>query len=1057
MLAFPVPADWGETSVTRQAKVTGTLPVTDLAKVADRTNNQQVVNTDKPGYLQFVFDQPFTLRAVTMNPGGGGGGFGGGGRGGAAGVGGRGGVEAGAAGRGAAAAQVGAAGGPPAGFGPGGGGNAGNPYRIAHGLEVQASDDGTAFRKIGQLEPMNNGWQSQASTLTHTVTETRARYFRLVYTPGPPLGYDEGMRTGTRTQPGDFAHMIEPLGFASVVLSSTPTVHHLPAKNMTTWGKGSRLVTGAEIPASSCVPLSSIVDLTNKLNEDGTIADWTPPSAGKWRVMRFGYASQMNSTGGGLHADKCSRDAARIVFDSWFAEFRKRLPNSEKLIPILNIDSWEGGLQNWSPLLPGEFRARRGYEVTKYLPCMAGVMVQSSTATEGFLLDLRRTISQCLADNFFGELYRLAHENNALVQAEDVNPALAVDGLEYYKNSDWPGGEFWVRAAQNWKPNDMRDGISAARIYGKEVIFAEAFTGGSWQDHPFALKAMGDHNYAEGLNRMMLHVWNAQYHPTRLPGQPGAGTPFNFLNTWWKAGQGWRNYLKTAQALLQSGMPVSDALYFIGEEIPCRSMLSPKLGCVWYQDPALPDGYLHESINHDALLRLAKVTPDGQIEVSGIKYRVLVLRASEPFLTVPVAAKIKAMVEAGATVVGPRPAFAPSWEQGDAGQAALRQIADELWGQIDGRTVTENRVGKGRVIWGKPMSAVLSSIGAAPDVQFNKLVETATGNPVVVNANAPKGTSPVLVGAFRKGWGMEFTHRAGQGYDIYFLSNQEFFPVSCEVSIRQTGKVPEFWHADIGEIEDAPLWREQNGRTVIPMEFDPSGSVFVVFRKPAAGVDQVVEMSGGKTTGPKTLKLRKTAAGLETWAAENGAWELKTRSGKSVQVKASGVANPIDVGGAWSVNFTAVKSGPKQVELQAGSWTDSSDDDVKYYSGTATYRKTVTIPAALRAADKRICLDLGDVQNIARVRLNGKDLGLAWKAPYVVDITAAAVPGANRLEIEVTNTWVNRLAGDAGKPQDQRVTFAGAGRGGGGGASALLPAGLIGPVRVTAEVRVTPV
>jgi len=994
VLAFPVPADWGETSVTRKATVTASLPITDLAKAADPANNERVVDTGKAGWIQFAFDQPFTLRAVTVNPGGGVGG----------------------------ASQA-------------------NPYLSAHSMEVHASDDGTTFHKIGQCEPMNNGWQTTVSTLTHTVKQTTARYFRLVYTPRQPLGYDEGMRTGTRQGGGDFKNMVEPLGFFSIVLSTTPTVHLLAAKNSASWGRG-RLVTDEEIPASACVPVDSIVDLTARLREDGTLGDWTPP-AGKWRVERFGYMSQMVSTGGGLQADKYSADAARLVFEGWFREIRKRRPDADKIVKILNIDSWENGPQNWSPVLPEEFSSRRGYDLTRYLPAMTGVMVGSGGTTEGFLLDLRRTMSECLADNFYGTLCRLAHEAGAIVQSEVVNPAMNVDGMQYFKGIDWTGGEFWVRAAQNWKPNDIADGVAGARIYGKKIIFAEAFTGGGWQDHPFALKAMGDHNYAEGLNRMMLHVWNAQYYPHRLPGQPGAGTPFHNLNTWWKAGQGWRDYMRKAQALLQQGQPVEDALYYAGENLPCRSILSPKLDWVWAADPALPEGYKHTTVNRDGLLNLAKVE-NGRIVVSGLSYRVLILRGGEPYLTPAVAARIKELVEAGAVVVGPKPLFSPSLEQGAAGQAAVKAVAEQLWGKMDGKTITENKFGKGRVFWGKPMADVLAAVGVTPDVTFAKVVDTATGNPVVANANAPDGANPVLVGEYRKGWGLEFCHRQGQGFDLYFVSNQEYFAVSEDVSFRAGGKVPEFWDAETGKIEEAPMWREQNGRTIIPMDFTPSGSMFVLFRKAAAGADPVTEM-----TGPKRLRMQKTAAGLDLWAPAAGSWTLKTRAGKTIQAKAENVSAPIDISGVWNVSFP-VKGSAKQVELPAGSWSSQSDEDVKFFSGTATYKKEFTVPAAQKAADKRLYLDLGEVHNLARVRLNGKDLGVLWKAPYVVDITAAAAAGVNRLELEVTNTWVNRLIGDAGKPPEQRVTFSG------GGGGTLLPAGLIGPVRVTTEVKVTP-
>ena len=508
---------------------------------------------------------------------------------------------------------------------------------------------------------------------------------------------------------------------------------------------------------------------------------------------------------------------------------------------------------------------------------MTGVVVESPSATEGFLLDLRRTISECIADNHYGTLHRLAHEHGAILMTEAVNPAIAVDGMEYCKNTDWVGSEFWVRAGQNWKPNDVGDATAGGRIYGKKVNFSEAFTGGGWQDHPFALKAMGDHHYTEGVNRMMLHVWNEQYVPTRAPGVPGAGTPFNHTNTWWRAGQPWRDYMKKAQALLQEGDPVSDILYFAGENIPCRSILHPKHGSAWAADPAPPDGFMHDTINRDGLLRLTTVQ-NGRIVVNNtLSYRVLVLRASEPYLTPKVAAKLKELVESGAVVVGPRPTYSPSLEQGAAGQEAVKQVAAELWGNIDGKTVTENRVGKGRVFWGKPLKDVLAAVGVTPDVEFNKLVDSVTGKPVTVTMDSQKGTNPVLVGAERKGWGVEYLHKQGKGYDFYFLTNQEYFPVSTEVSFRVTGRIPELWYADTGQIVEAPVWREQGGRTVLPIEFDPAGSVFVVFRKASAGSDQIVGVGDAKG-----LRLQKTAAGLETWATANGEWTLKTKSGRSV-------------------------------------------------------------------------------------------------------------------------------------------------------------------------------
>jgi hypothetical protein len=243
--------------------------------------------------------------------------------------------------------------------------------------------------------------------------------------------------------------------------------------------------------------------------------------------------------------------------------------------------------------------------------------------------------------------------------------------------------------------------------------------------------------------------------------------------------------------MLQYGESVEDALYFAGENIPCRSILSPKLGWCWAADPAMPEGYKHTTINRDGLLRLAKVD-NGRIVLSGKSYALLVLRADEPFLTPQVAAKVKELVKAGAVLVGPKPRYSPSLELGAVGQTAVKQVADQVWGDIGGKTITDHCFGKGRVFWGKPIAEVLAAIGATPDVQFNNVVETATGSPVVAYANAPDGTNPTLVGEDRRGWGIEFCHRQDQGVDLYFLSNQEYFAVSAEVSFRIAGRIPEF-------------------------------------------------------------------------------------------------------------------------------------------------------------------------------------------------------------------------------------------------------------------------
>jgi hypothetical protein len=135
------------------------------------------------------------------------------------------------------------------------------------------------------------------------------------------------------------------------------------------------------------------------------------------------------------------------------------------------------------------------------------------------------------------------------------------------------------------------------------------------------------------------------------------------------------------------------------------------------------------------------------------------------------------------------------------------------------------------------------------------------------------------------------------------------------------------------------------------------------------------------------------------------------------------------------------------------SWPTLDDADLKFFSGTATYAAMITVAAAHVGADRRVLLDLGEVQNLARVRINGRDLGVLWKPPFVVDATSSLKVGANALEVEVTNTWRNRLIGDSGKPLAERATWT-LGNVTLPATSPLLPAGLLGPVRLVTEVRV---
>jgi hypothetical protein len=965
VLAVPFPEAWDQTSAALQPKISSNLPlkVGDPQVLTDPANKAEVVDTEASGWIVYAFDAPFTLRSVTVHTPS------------------------------------------PVGYSPG-------LYRAANSLEVQASDDGVSYRTIGHLEYPKHGWQTDLTTLTHAVPQTTARYFRLVHTQFPAAQpYQEEYDFGQDTR----------LRFFSIVLSSEPRIHHLPAKNGSQWAI-SHATTAVEVPAAACVKRSEIKSLT--LAADGTL-HWKAP-AGRWRILRLGYTTTgfMNSAAGGAQGLECDRfnaDAVKLQFDSWYGNALAKVgaPYAGKVLHVIHVDSWEAGAQNWSPGFEHAFSHLRGYDLMAWLPVIAGIPVDSAELSERVLFDLRRTVNDLTSEKFFKTIADAAHAHGCVFSAEPPSPTFPTDGLEYAAFADLPMGEFWLNTPRNDKPNDIKDAVSGARIYGKSVAGAESFTEGlmDWQETPFAMKALGDHNYCEGINRFMLHVYAQQPWLDRAPGMTlsGIGSFVGRTQTWWKPGRAWLQYLRRCQALLQAGSAVCDICAFIGENVPARALLPRNL-----REP-VPQGYAYDSLNRDVLLRLARVE-DGKIMLdSGMRYRVLLLPDSRE-MTPQMAEKLRDLVLAGAVISGPPPRRSPSLEGGDAADARVRTVANALWGDLDGETRTARRVGRGLVVWGKPLAEVLKELGQGPDVE-------------ITLGGAPAKT-------------VEWIHRRGKDWDLYFLSNQSAETVTIDASFRIDGRIPEVWRADTGTFETLACWRSQGGQTNVPLVLDPSGSAFVVFRKSANAIDPIVAVDGDEPA--PAFRLGKT--GVEAVIAKPGRWRLHRRSGRVVSLRHNQPLEAIALTGPWQIRFSDHLPQPQTItSATLSSWTIQTDPALKYYAGTAVYRTTFHLPHG--PAFQRLLLDLGDVHDLAEVRLNGQALGVLWKPPFAVDIAAAAKPGENILEIDVTSTWNNRMIGDAGKPQSERISYVVPLLRKGqpwlpAGDDKLTPAGLLGPVQL---------
>jgi hypothetical protein len=242
---------------------------------------------------------------------------------------------------------------------------------------------------------------------------------------------------------------------------------------------------------------------------------------------------------------------------------------------------------------------------------------------------------------------------------------------------------------------------------------------------------------------------------------------------------------------------------------------------------------------------------------------------------------------------------------------------------------------------------------------------------------------------------------------------------------------PELWDPVTGETSEIVVYREENGQTIIPLHFNPDGSQFIIFRKkPALPHIVKIEKDGGllfpgvqlNKTGQPFIEVLRRSGKVVTTLFEPGNYRLYWSDGTTTIHQLSKPNSAVALTGTWDISFDTAWGGPAHVTMDTlRSWTDFEDSGIKYYSGTAVYRKSFVVnPVQLKRS--KVILDLGNVLELAAVKINGHSLPAVWAPPFTADITAFVKPGNNTLEAEVTNLWPNRLIGDSKLPPGQRRT-----------------------------------
>jgi len=566
---------------------------------------------------------------------------------------------------------------------------------------------------------------------------------------------------------------------------------------------------------------TKILDLTKLLRADGSL-HWTPPP-GRWRVLRLGY-SLLGTTNHpapaeatGLEVDKYDPKAVERYFSTYLQRYKAAVGPAlfgKRGLQTIVTDSIESGNANWTPTILADFRRLRGYDPTPFLPALTGVVVDSRSASDGFLYDWRRTLAELLASAHYGTIARMTRAEQLTLFGEALEtgrPQLG-DDLAMRSHADIPMAALWTfNPALGPNPayvGDMRGAASVAHVYGRRYAAAETMTAGlaSYAFAPSDLKRVIDLAFANGINRPVIHSSVHQPSDDAKPGLTlsGFGQYFNRHETWAEYARPWVDYIARSSFLLQQGQPVADVAYFIGEEAPVTAQWAN--GTMGPASPA--NGY--DYINADMLMHTLSVDHGELVTRAGTRYRVLYLGGSSARMTVPTLRALARLVQAGATVIGTAPAATPSLA--DRAQD-FQALTAQLWTDSHG-------AGLGRVIATRDLAEGLARAGVAADL-----------------STAGTGTEGTLA----------FVHRQLPDGHLYFLHTTAQRPTHLDADFRVSGRAPEIWRADTGQAQPAS-YRMRDGRTVVSLDLQAEDALFVLFRNRTGATSGTVPTRAVRST-----------------------------------------------------------------------------------------------------------------------------------------------------------------------------------------------------------------
>ena len=700
--------------------------------------------------------------------------------------------------------------------GAGGGGFGGGPATT----ELESSNNGVDFTKVCDVRG------GSVSEVTLDVPATSARFFRIkVANPRAMGGGFFGMPGGGPAAP--------PAGtlISECALYPYTKVHRFEDKaGFSSAANMTALPTAASEEAFPSA--DDVLDITENYR-DG-ILKWNAPE-GRWKIYRFGYAltGKQNhpapAEATGLEVDKLDPEAWTRYFRTYLDMYKKASGGRMGAhgIQYVLTDSYEAECETWTPGMFSAFKERRGYDLTPWLPVLAGEVIGSPSESDAFLWDWRQTLGDLISDNYT-LLSRIAREEYGMLgrytEAHEAGRAFVGDGMDLKATAEVPMSAMWVLAS--WLPRtqdgdidrsvysaDDKESASVAHIYGQNIAAAESMTawgnGVAYSYHPGNLKAIADLELANGINRFVIHESAHQPDDVHVPGMSlgGIGQWFNRHDTWAEMAGVWADYMARSCYMLQAGHNVADILYYYGED--------SNVTTVFNRAPSIPAGYQWDYLNPDGLLNHISYRKGKLVSSGGSEYKVIWMDRNMDYVSVPVLRKLAALAKAGAWIGGVRPSR-PASLSDDA--AEFERLLADIYD-----------AGRSNVVETSSLQVFLNKAGIIRDV-----------------------TIPA---------DYRFLHRTLSDCDVYWINKPSVKEEDIRLSFRTTGRKPMLWHPDNGTVE-ALSYRIVDDRTEVSLHLVPDDAVFVVF----SGRGKAAEVLPGRSAS--------VAMGLQ------GPWKVRFQEGR---------------------------------------------------------------------------------------------------------------------------------------------------------------------------------